>query len=723
MAETRARFLKWEKCMVLVLVICIKCDNASSQTNEINVDYFDFEHIKNEFFTQSDFNESNFERGFDAEKAIKHLKCLKQLAEIQGGLLKNDPWAMKILDSWGKIPSGIFNGNLFEFGEFSECLNIERNGKQFKTQYCLGQLFFDAPSKTSKMSSFNSHDKMRNFYIPGVGLMEEKRKIEQRMMLRPDPKKLSLSFGLCVPDMCSLHLLEPIINDKILKNGSKVSVKFSQATCQFEESPSNLTIIDNYTIVLLALILFLVVASTCYDVICTITSNRPKSQALLTFSFYSNGLKLLSYKKTKSPDMMHCLHGIRVISTQWVVLGHTFIMYVLLPIRNKLAIATFIQQYHNMVILSAVIAVDTFFFMSGLLVSINMLKHLEKTKGKINIPLLYFHRYLRLTPLLGVSFLFTMSLLKFFGSGPLWPMLIDISSSQCSIYWWSTLLYVQNYVNPNKICFAHSWYLSVDMQLFVISPAIVYLIYKLKIKAMPILSLLVLGCIGCTIEVHRRLNLKSGLTIQDKLYFPTHIRFSPWLIGVMFGYMLLETRKRPIRIPQLFNLFAWIVSLALMAAVIFVNYPLQQLDSEATPLEYGLYDALSRVVWSIALCYVVFACVNNCGGPINWFLGHPLWQPLSRLCYSIYIVHFPVIMVMMASIKTSPYFSELTAFHAFIGNFVISVFVAIIATLTFESPIVIIEKLIFGPAKPPQDNRNNTNLEPSAPQNNLEERK
>lgn len=35
---------------------------------------------------------------------------------------------------------------------------------------------------------------------------------------------------------------------------------------------------------------------------------------------------------------MHCLNGIRAISTQWVVLGHTFAMYLMLPVRNTVDI-------------------------------------------------------------------------------------------------------------------------------------------------------------------------------------------------------------------------------------------------------------------------------------------------------------------------------------------------------------------------------------------------
>lgn len=45
-------------------------------------------------------------------------------------------------------------------------------------------------------------------------------------------------------------------------------------------------------------------------------------------------MKLLAYKDVKSADVMQCLHGIRAISTQWVVLGHTFMFYSMLPVQN-----------------------------------------------------------------------------------------------------------------------------------------------------------------------------------------------------------------------------------------------------------------------------------------------------------------------------------------------------------------------------------------------------
>lgn len=72
-------------------------------------------------------------------------------------------------------------------------------------------------------------------------------------------------------------------------------------------------------------------------------------------------------------------------------------------------------------------------------------------KGKLNVPILYFHRYLRLTPLLGMTILFSVTLLRFLGNGPLWPSLMKFFGGQCERNWWSALFYVQNYYNPNDI--------------------------------------------------------------------------------------------------------------------------------------------------------------------------------------------------------------------------------------------------------------------------------
>lgn len=109
-------------------------------------------------------------------------------------------------------------------------------------------------------------------------------------------------------------------------------------------------------------IIGLMAASTCYDIYCTVNERKysnermkfadscgflfttfaifsfkipvPKARLFMIFSMYTNGRKLLSCKKSTSKDMMNCVHGIRVISTQWVVLGHTYMMFMAMPTVN-----------------------------------------------------------------------------------------------------------------------------------------------------------------------------------------------------------------------------------------------------------------------------------------------------------------------------------------------------------------------------------------------------
>lgn len=104
----------------------------------------------------------------------KNHECIIELNAIKKGLVNQEVWAMKcklkmenllfyysiimnvmccvssVVDSWGNLPSGFLNGNSFEPGSFSECFQIERNGKQYKTQYCIGKLLMINPKQKIK---------------------------------------------------------------------------------------------------------------------------------------------------------------------------------------------------------------------------------------------------------------------------------------------------------------------------------------------------------------------------------------------------------------------------------------------------------------------------------------------------------------------------------------------------------------------------------------------
>lgn len=48
------------------------------------------------------------------------------------------------MDAWGKLPSALLDGNLYDFGGFSECFRVKRNDVLYgKSKYCMGQILID----------------------------------------------------------------------------------------------------------------------------------------------------------------------------------------------------------------------------------------------------------------------------------------------------------------------------------------------------------------------------------------------------------------------------------------------------------------------------------------------------------------------------------------------------------------------------------------------------
>jgi len=132
-------------------------------------------------------------------------------------------------------------------------------------------------------------------------------------------------------------------------------------------------------------------------------------------------------------------------------------------------------------------------------------------------------------------------------------------------------------------------------------------------------------------------------------------------------------------------LLGWLVCFALIATILFAFYPKAQVGANPiTVTEEAFYWTFGRVAWPLALCWIVFACVNGYGGPINGFLSCPLWQPLAKLSFCMYIWHSFMECVNAGGLRTDTYFSNysLVNIHAFIQN---STLFLNLFTFTFSS--------------------------------------
>ncbi|XP_017493627.1 PREDICTED: nose resistant to fluoxetine protein 6-like, partial [Rhagoletis zephyria] len=380
------------------------------------------------------------------------------------------------------------------------------------------------------------------------------------------------------------------------------------------------------------------------------------------------------------------------------------------------------QTLFSMIEQSGSIAVDTFFFLSGLLVIMVAFRELAKNTGKLNVPMMYIHRYLRLTPVLAVAILFYMSLFNYIGNGPIWKS-FTVANKICDKTWWETLFYVQNYAAAGEMCLGHAWYLAVDMQLFFLSPIFLIVIWKWSkfgIAATITFGLLLVACLFAIVMINQYTiydiarNYGAASEAMPKIYYSTHTRCSAWIVGLIFGYYLHRNNGNVAKLPNWLVAVSWLISLIIVFTIVFAWYPSTLLGTSGpTVLESAFYLAVGRVAWPLALCWMVYACINGYGGPINVFLSWSLWQPISKLSYSMYIWHLIVITINASRIKTNTYFSDYDVILSFWSNFSITLLVSICVYLAVEAPIVDIESYLL-PRKAAMVSRQQTTPAPAA---------
>ncbi|RZC35545.1 hypothetical protein BDFB_012601, partial [Asbolus verrucosus] len=172
------------------------------------------------------------------------------------------------------------------------------------------------------------------------------------------------------------------------------------------------------------------------------------NQFVKIFSAISNGRHLLS-KRTSQLEL-NCLHGIRFISVCYVMFGHRFMTGMLFPSINSLDLIDWILKYTSTVIIGGTICVDSFLLVSGMLVSYGFFETVTKNK-RFNVFSFYIYRYIRITLPLSVAVIVYSSFIQHFGSGPLWRKTYLSMQLPCQYFWWSTLLHIQNYINPRYL--------------------------------------------------------------------------------------------------------------------------------------------------------------------------------------------------------------------------------------------------------------------------------
>ncbi|XP_033764117.1 LOW QUALITY PROTEIN: nose resistant to fluoxetine protein 6-like [Pecten maximus] len=607
--------------------------------------------------------------------------CLRDTQQIILGIQRKEYWATRILDSLGKPGSGITDGNIQWIGSYDMCNGVSgtvyvdmvnNTGPQYTLQgkYCKGRL---------------------NLGIPNIG---------------------ATTYGTCVPKTCSAKDADTLMNLALSLLSDKMH--FYIVDCPTVETEYDARAIVSITIC--SIIGLLMILGTGYDafIVRYIRQKRKIQQEkynemeknkmdaeqyqsesslnestsllkkikqkpivvgreeegtvgkiLMSFSVMTNGEKLLS--TSQGEGSLTAINGMRFFSITWVILGHNFSSGLQFSVNSVPFYAEMFNRWTFQAIGNAFVSVDSFFTMSGLLLSYLFMKEMKKTGGKMNWVMFYFHRFWRLTPPYMLVLMVSATLTRYMGGdgGPNWVK-NGIERDFCKETWWTNLLYINNIVKTDKMCIGWSWYLANDMQFFVISPLMLIPLYYKRNLGFIVCGVLLLATFITTgvlnsengwpaTPLEQRTSKDGGSSYMDGYYFKPWCRIGPYIVGIMGGYILQACNCR-CKINKLVNLICWLVATVVGCLIVYGLYDSLTGTVLSTPVA-AFYNTIHRSAWGICICWVIFACATGNGGFVNTLLSWKGLVPLSRLSYCAYLIHLIIISVRANSQHAPMYFS------------------------------------------------------------------
>ncbi|XP_022900525.2 nose resistant to fluoxetine protein 6-like [Onthophagus taurus] len=640
----------------------------------------------------------------DRVKLLSDPLCQKDMGIYLEALKNGTSWAAKMFDSSGRYNSQFFFGNDFWMGSSTSCWDLTINATY------------------SDVSPFEL-----TFYVIKV-------RININEELTPVTRQLNI--GQCLPKSCKTSDVRSLL----IQEKSRAT---SLSVVDVRPVPGDYSVLTDVTFYILSgistVIIALIITATIVEIVhiqrkqnhesnnnlengkgVSKSSNQELKtnfliKLLLCFGFRENSRRILSVDRL-TDESIKCIHGLRFFSIAWIILVHTY-LEVFAIAENKTFRTVTERSFLYQTISNATFSVDTFFFISGLLVTIlyfrQTKKKTEEKKSKDNLFLgeftkflmMVLYRFLRLTP----AYLFVLGVnelvLKYSHNNSVFsPAMIDHFT--CGSYWWRNALYINNFFPQSEFCMLWSWYIANDTQFYLL--AILLLPFAIRSKTFKwvsgiIITFLITSWIATFIiamQYNYIARVEEPFALFDQLYDKPWLRIGPYLIGMITGYFLFKTNGK-LNVSFYLSTAAWIVSLAIILSLVY------GLGSKGltTPLS-AVYAAFGHTAWGLSLAWITIACCWGYAGPISSILNFRGFLPLSRLTYCAYLIH-PVIMVFVSFKMDGPiHIHNIMIFVTFLGNLVTSFMVSFLISVAYEAPIVQILKVLLSPSSSPSSKEN-----------------
>ncbi|XP_064074426.1 nose resistant to fluoxetine protein 6-like [Vanessa tameamea] len=532
---------------------------------------------------------------------------------------------------------------LYQLDNYDRCLS------QPEGLYCLGTFRLTANKPNAVYNSLKDYS-------------SEPRNFDRTLLHR----------GYCLSTRCpssernSTSRFERCVEQDALAPGLSASLQSYTCTTQDDlRVPHAISIPQRAFIVVVCVILFLNAVGTLYDYV---ARGEGKNKLLLAWSVRANWNRLFAIYENGDPRLsaLAPAQGIRVLLLALVMMTHASEILHKIYLYNPEFFEQVLQYSATILVRNGTSLVQAFFVLSNFLFAYRLLLFSKQIKLNLtHLPLCIVYRLARLSPVHLLVVGFAATWWQHSGDGPQWAATVGAESQVCSKKFWTHALYLNNFFYSEEHCLLQTWFLAVDMQLFIVASVLMLYLVQKKKNPVPVLTLLFfLSCL-----------LNAGLAYKNEwkslLYImvPENVRntfrgipsfnqfyIAPWgslpacLIGLLTAQIHFNMQEQGYKISK-HRWFVWLTHMSIPLHVMWIlagNRMLQHSSRAAT----ALYVAVERPVFAVLAAMTLLGFANNVDNHFHRLAAWRGWAALGRMSLSVLMLHWLVNMQLAGARRT-----------------------------------------------------------------------
>ncbi|XP_077286799.1 nose resistant to fluoxetine protein 6-like [Arctopsyche grandis] len=642
--------------------------------------------------------------------------CGRDLAKMAVAIVNRNRWIIKMVDASGMPKGGLHWGGTFWLGSRRQC-----EATQSYTNVAI------SPLGPRTIETIQDLPPFPTAYF--VAYFQHHSDIQ---IITHTPDEFRMTLGLCLPKSCEeaelTVLLQKYFDSKMFAHQNLYNTSF-----QMEEVKK---LVDDYSwlwelnTITMGIIIIGAVIMCITATILDVKYYRPMVESRKPYIVISKdanghtkngknhaqideglGFKIIKcfsvcetnkiiFNKKPRQNSISIIHGIKFFSMLSIILGHSITSFKAFY-DNQVKMFHLSDNFWAQIVTVLQFSVDTFFCISGYLLASSFFQaEYNKSKTKKHNVLeraklfgvIVLKRFLRLTPSYMITLGVTTVIFKWrYRATPFWNN--ERNDLTCPKYWWRNILYINNLSPQNEMCMSWSWYLSNDMQYFVITSFLLILSTMCFKTAASLMTVIFFGSISYTVYSVHEANfipfLDEFFTNMETFYGNPIVRIGAYLIGVYAAYLVYHLKKTlPLSIRSI--RLIWFAVFLLNMCILFGIT-----DRDVSLAYSAAYTGLSRILWAVGISWALIICETRNGGVFTKIFGAKCWYPLSRLTYMAYLLN-SVVLYLIMTISDYAYHIEVSNI-LFMGPalMVLSFAASYIFTILFESPSIALNKILF----------------------------